>query len=483
MKETSSPDGGEEDGDNESPPAKRVKLGATSTASAMSLPVDQAESICYGVQLAGMPGKFDNEVATRLGVPRGPIRGQLVRGEDVTLEDGRVVKSSDCVGKSEAGHRFIVVDCPTAAHLAELARPDSPSAVALAALGDNKGNSSKEQEVEGEVILGDLVVVMHLAPVEISTSSEYVSWVQSCAAFRNENATPVRHIMVHSQATCQNPVFRASAAVNSRLHAVDAGVFPEPLFSTQHEATRVKAQLNRAKEEEEAWAKKLAVKQKSGSGDVSPPPPPPPPALIHPAQNLVKFNLMPIKKAGLDVLPMDPFIADYGRRNLDVDELRMMVTKAEMTRARAAAAAADGGNPGRGEGGGESGDEFVMPSALKGMKEGDAEIIFLGTGSSQPAKYRNVTGIFLDQPALGSMFIDVGEGSYGQLRRCVGEKAAEEALLRLRCVWISHIHADHHVGLPTVLAARRALLGEEKMNDEGQLLSFSLFCFCVMRCT
>jgi hypothetical protein len=51
--------------------------------------------------------------------------------------------------------------------------------------------------------------------------------------------------------------------------------------------------------------------------------------------------------------------------------------------------------------------------ALKAMKEGDAEIIFLGTGSSMPSKHRNVTGIFFDQPALGSMFMDVGEGSYG----------------------------------------------------------------------
>jgi ribonuclease Z len=31
--------------------------------------------------------------------------------------------------------------------------------------------------------------------------------------------------------------------------------------------------------------------------------------------------------------------------------------------------------------------------------------------------------------------------------------------MRLRCVWVSHIHADHHVGLPRILSARRALLG------------------------
>lgn len=32
---------------------------------------------------------------------------------------------------------------------------------------------------------------------------------------------------------------------------------------------------------------------------------------------------------------------------------------------------------------------------------------------------------------------------------------------RLRCIWISHIHADHHVGLPAVLAARTRLLGPD----------------------
>ena len=47
---------------------------------------------------------------------------------------------------------------------------------------------------------------------------------------------------------------------------------------------------------------------------------------------------------------------------------------------------------------------------------------------------------------------------------------AEDALRRLRCVWISHIHADHHVGLPTVLTARRALLGEDE--DLSRMFGF-----------
>lgn len=59
------------------PPAKRAKLVAASSASAMSVAAEDAESICYGVQLCGMPGKFDNDAATKLGVPFGEAGASL----------------------------------------------------------------------------------------------------------------------------------------------------------------------------------------------------------------------------------------------------------------------------------------------------------------------------------------------------------------------------------------------------------------------
>ena len=53
-----------------------------------------------------------------------------------------------------------------------------------------------------------------------------------------------------------------------------------------------------------------------------------------------------------------------------------------------------------------------------------------------------------------------GEGSYGQLVRRYGAEGAADVVRRLRCVWISHIHADHHAGLPRLLALRHQLLGD-----------------------
>ena len=42
------------------------------------------------------------------------------------------------------------------------------------------------------------------------------------------------------------------------------------------------------------------------------------------------------------------------------------------------------------------------------------------------------------------MLLDCGEGTYGQLYRHYGPNL-DKILLKLCCVFISHIHADHHL--------------------------------------
>lgn len=45
-------------------------------------------------------GKFDAKKATELGVPKGKERGQLTKGESVTLKDGRIITPDMCLGPS-----------------------------------------------------------------------------------------------------------------------------------------------------------------------------------------------------------------------------------------------------------------------------------------------------------------------------------------------------------------------------------------------
>lgn len=78
----------------------------------------------------------------------------------------------------------------------------------------------------------------------------------------------------------------------------------------------------------------------------------------------------------------------------------------------------------------------------------ELEVVFLGTGAALPSKYRNVTGIYINCFARGGLLLDCGEGSLGQLTRRFGQAGVRDVVCSLACVWVSHIHADHHAGLP-----------------------------------
>jgi ribonuclease Z len=54
------------------------------------------------------PGRFDVEGADALGVPNGPARGALQRGEAVTLADGRVVLPDQVLGPPRAGRKIVI---------------------------------------------------------------------------------------------------------------------------------------------------------------------------------------------------------------------------------------------------------------------------------------------------------------------------------------------------------------------------------------
>ncbi|KAL1957466.1 hypothetical protein VTO42DRAFT_5929 [Malbranchea cinnamomea] len=93
---------------------------------------------------------------------------------------------------------------------------------------------------------------------------------------------------------------------------------------------------------------------------------------------------------------------------------------------------------------------------------GDAEIITLGTGSSLPSRYRNVAGTLLRVPGQGSYLFDCGEGTLGQLKRVLGPSELEEVLRDLKLIWISHLHADHHLGIVSIIKAwYRAVFGSD----------------------
>jgi len=85
-----------------------------------AIPVEHGVSaIGYALVEPDRPGRFDVETADALGVPSGPERGALQRGEAVTLDDGRVITPEHVLGPARAGRTVVLAgdSAPTASVL------------------------------------------------------------------------------------------------------------------------------------------------------------------------------------------------------------------------------------------------------------------------------------------------------------------------------------------------------------------------------
>ncbi len=74
-----------------------------------------------------------------------------------------------------------------------------------------------------------------------------------------------------------------------------------------------------------------------------------------------------------------------------------------------------------------------------------------------------VSGHFVQIPDWGNLLLDAGEGTWGQMARYFGTDPARpsnvwQALRDLKCIFISHAHADHHTGLAKILSMRKQVL-------------------------
>jgi len=61
----------------------------------------------YRFEEKELVGHFDGEKADELGVPFGPERSQLQRGETIKLDDGRVISPDDLVGPTRIGRSIV----------------------------------------------------------------------------------------------------------------------------------------------------------------------------------------------------------------------------------------------------------------------------------------------------------------------------------------------------------------------------------------
>ncbi|BFG24455.1 hypothetical protein CerSpe_107290 [Prunus speciosa] len=380
-------------------------------------------SIIYVCELPEIKGKFDPEKAKALGLKPGSKYRELQLGNSVKSDFQNItVHPSDVMDPSIPGPIVFLVDCPMESHLQEL--------LSMQCLSSYYADFSGPPE-NAKVV----TCVIHLGPASLISSPNYQSWMKRFGS--------AQHILAgHERKNVEIPILRSSARIAAQLNYLCPQFFPAPGFwSLQH----LDCLAPESTPSSEGSVSKVCE-------SIS-------------AENLLKFTLRPYARLGLDrsVIPSQVASSEI------IDELLSEIpevvdaaqcvsqlwhqsteTKEEIRLTHDDKVIVE--EPWF--------DENTLPSCLENIRRDDLEIVLLGTGSSQPSKYRNVSSIHINLFSKGGLLLDCGEGTLGQLKRRYGVEGADNAVRGLRCIWISHIHADHHTGLARILTLRRDLLKE-----------------------
>ncbi|GJP55829.1 hypothetical protein CLOM_g14854 [Closterium sp. NIES-68] len=491
-----------------------VALGAASGAAleTASETASGIASVVYVCELPTAAGKFDPKRAAAMGIRPGPKYRRLQMGESVPSDDGsKTVHPSDVLGASIPGPVVLLIDCPTASHTQALLQ--SPQLQRFCSSRHNReSGSGGGGNTEGDNNEGgtkEVTVAVHVSPEAVVEADEYRRWM----GMLGPNTT---HVLAgHGRAFECPPVLAGSAALTAKLHYVCPHLFPEP-----YDHTLAKEQNNNEQKDDSGRPAVLGEREDDSARGYALEPVdglPMGPVVI--AKNLLKFNLRGAPILGADASAVPPVFnaqntvhhllrsipelkeasrkvaADWGLKGPEQEGEKKEEAEGEGERSGEDQMGIGGGGGGEGASkvqGLEKGrseerrrkkdtvgaevtgtgtltgsaykeDESSCvseeaPAYMRGMGREEVEVVFLGTGSSQPSKYRNLSGIYLHRFDYGGMILDCGEGSYAQLTRRFGPEKAEDIIAGLKCIWISHIHADHHTGLVRILAARRDIL-------------------------
>ncbi|KAI8435659.1 hypothetical protein MSG28_003922 [Choristoneura fumiferana] len=389
-------------------------------------------SVSYICTLKKRLGTLDLAKCVELGVKPGPMLGQLKSGHDVILPDGRLVLSKDVKTPDDPGPVFIVLDVADISYLKE---------ADFAAHFDNGVNPPENIPT----------VIVHMSPPQVFHHPTYKS-------FMTMFGPSTRHLVLNSQNLCLGS--EAVHRTQHKLHLLDPDIFPllrdvsvpaewnaHPPLPRTDSPVKLKgfedlknriaiAQFQNIINMESQVGDSAALTDSTAAGKLE----------IYSARTLTMFHLRPKKQLDRSAEPK-LHVQNYYQETMDVDgfvgslqQFRHLV----------------------------DGVRYAKSNSINEYPK----IVFLGTGSCIPSKTRNTSGIIVHIDEKSSILLDCGEGTFGQMVRFYGPRKVNEVLRTLKAIYISHLHADHHIGLIGVLQARfEAFLTPSEASQPVYLLA------------
>ncbi|XP_068145879.1 ribonuclease Z, mitochondrial [Drosophila tropicalis] len=347
----------------------------------------------YICQMKPRPGALNLVKCVEQGLKPGPLMGQLKNGQDVTLPDGRVVRSADVTEPAETALSFVFIDLPDRDFLPSL---------------KEQANIFKDL---GKTKLGVVALVIHFTPHEVSSLPEYQT-------FLTDNFSQDTQNIYLSSPQNAFSGYAAAHRIQHQLNQLNPQIFPllqEPVpcpLSQNLKKTKLE------EDDQETELEKEVTENRAGdeAGVVS----------------MTSFHLRPRKclDRSLEV-KLTP--EEYIKETHAVAGFTELLTQLKS----------------------ESKNVPISTNTYP-------RLIFLGTGSCIPNKTRNVSSILIQTSAKGFILLDCGEGTYGQIIRFFGQPKAQEVLEQLQAIYVSHLHADHHMGLIGLLRERKQLFPHAK---------------------
>ncbi|XP_043289632.1 ribonuclease Z, mitochondrial isoform X2 [Venturia canescens] len=352
-------------------------------------------TMAYVCKLHAKPGMLCLEKCVEKGVPPGPLLGNLKAGQDVTLPDGSVILSSDVTSPDDPGPTFIVLECPTENYLDSFESCD---------VFTNYHGSQSDPD-------NTVSCIVHFTPENVLSNPRYQQWMDKFPA-------DTKHIIINEENVCMGS--EAVHRIQHKLHLLDQNIFP---FLDQEGVVIDDSPTKITIDNEEEEIKENNLKQDQ---------------ITNPSDQK-KFPRI-IRARTLDTVFLRPRI-DFESSNDLVVKPRLYIDETFEV-----------------DGFLDTLAELQTEINARTKNQDDAaeypKIVMLGTGSSIPNKTRNTSGILLRLDEDKSIIFDCGEGTAGQLIRFYGKKQVDKILSTIKIIFVSHLHADHHIGLLGLLRER-----------------------------
>ncbi|XP_055386700.1 ribonuclease Z, mitochondrial [Condylostylus longicornis] len=353
----------------------------------------------YICKLKPKPGSLNLEKCVDKGVPPGPLLGQLKNGFDVELPDGTIVKSDDVRAPTDPGPVFIFIDVPNEDYLVAL---------------EKQANCFEDYQAKSENEDNKAILIIHFTPQNIIQTEAYKKFMM-----KFPNTT--QHLILNSSNRFSGYV--ATHRIQYQLNQIHSGIFPLLKESIDLNIDQLERPTKKLKLLPDNINSQIKIIEKENSLNCIPD-----------VITLTSFNLRPKKSLDRSYEPQftpDEYIEETHAVEGFLESLHNFKNIYNKINS-------------------EENDDSIT-------KLNYPKILFLGTGSCIPNKTRNVSSILLNINSSSCILFDCGEGTWGQIIRFYGENEALEILHNLKAIFVSHLHADHHIGLIGLLKARQLL--------------------------